>query len=53
MLKARLSREIAALLCAKFFLLAGLYYAFFSPSHRITVDSRAAAMRILGSGKHP
>lgn len=49
MKRPHLGREIAAVLAIKIVLLAGLYFAFFSPSHRIVTTSATVSDRILGS----
>ncbi len=49
----RLSREIAILLCAKLAALTVLYFLFFAPSHRITVDAPTASTHILSTNTHP
>jgi len=49
----RLSVEIATLLCVKLAALTVLYFLFFSPSHRISVDAPAASAHILSTDTHP
>jgi hypothetical protein len=49
----RLSREIAFLLCAKLVALTLIYFLFFLPSHRISVDAPTASAHILGTDTHP
>jgi hypothetical protein len=51
--KVRLSVEIAALLTAKLAALTLIYFAFFSPSHRVVVDAPSASAHILGARTHP
>jgi hypothetical protein len=46
--KQRLGREIAAILAVKFVLLAVLFFAFFSPSHRLHPDGKAVSAHLLG-----
>jgi hypothetical protein len=50
--RPHLGREIAVVLTLKAVLLAVLFFAFFSPSHRIHPDSRTVAAHILG-GNNP
>lgn len=47
--RTRLRREITVILAVKFVLLMGIFFAFFSPSHRLHPDSSAAAAHLLGS----
>lgn len=47
--RTRLRREIAVILTVKFVVLMGLFFAFFSPSHRLHPDSSVAAAHLLGS----
>jgi hypothetical protein len=49
----RLSTEIAILLCAKLAALTLLYFAFFTPSHRIAADAPRTSTHILGESPHP
>jgi hypothetical protein len=48
----RLPAEIACLLCAKLAALTLLYFAFFSPSHRIAADAPGTSTHILGESPH-
>ena len=45
--KARLGREITVLLVVKALVIAGLFFAFFSPSHRIHPDRQAVVAHLL------
>lgn len=45
--KAHLGRDIAVLLAVKTVLLLGLFFAFFSPSHRLNPDEPAVAAHLL------
>jgi hypothetical protein len=49
--KARLRSEIAILLTAKLIVLAGLFFAFFSPSHRLNPDRQSVAAHLIGTDK--
>lgn len=49
MKRPQLWKDIAVVLAAKVVLLTGLYFAFFSPSHRTVADSTAVSARLLGS----
>lgn len=49
MKRPHLWKDIAVVLTAKVVLLTCLYFAFFSPSHRIVVNSAAVSDRLLGS----
>jgi hypothetical protein len=51
--KVRLSVEIAILLTAKLAVLTLIYFAFFSPSHRVIADAPATSKQILGTNTHP
>ena len=51
--RVRLSVEIAILLTAKLAALMLIYYAFFSPSHRVVVDAPSASAHILSTNAHP
>jgi len=51
--KVRLSVDIAALLTAKLAALTLIYFAFFSPAHRVTADAPATSHHILGTNTHP
>jgi hypothetical protein len=42
-------KDIVAVLTIKIVLLACLYGAFFSPSHRIVADTAAVSTRLLGT----
>ncbi|HTT99691.1 MAG TPA: hypothetical protein VMF58_16705 [Rhizomicrobium sp.] len=50
--RKQLSVEIALLLCAKLVALTALYFAFFSPSHRITADAPTTSTHVLGTNTH-
>lgn len=47
--KKRLLHELSVVLAIKFVVLLGLFFAFFSPSHRVHPDSSSAAAHLLGS----
>lgn len=49
MKRPRLWKDIAAVLALKVVLLACLYLAFFSPSHRPASDTAAVSNRLLGT----
>jgi hypothetical protein len=49
MKRPRLWREITAVLAIKVVLLACLFFAFFSPSHRTVVNRAAVSDRLLGA----
>jgi hypothetical protein len=49
MKRPHLGREIAAVLAIKIVLLASLYLAFFSPSHRVATTPATVSDRILGT----
>jgi len=49
MKRPRLWKDIAVVLAAKVVLLTGLYFAFFSPSHRTVADEAAVSAKLLGS----
>lgn len=49
MKRAPLWKEIVAVLAMKVVLLACLYVAFFSPSHRVAANSAVVSERILGT----
>jgi len=42
-------QDIVAVLAIKVVLLAALFFAFFSPSHRPVADAAAVSERLLGS----
>lgn len=47
MKRSKLWKEIAAVLAVKLVLLAGLFFAFFSPSHRTATDPATVSARLL------
>jgi len=49
MKRPRLGREIATVLAIKVVLLTGLFFAFFSPSHRTVADPAAVSAHLLGA----
>jgi len=49
MKRAILWKDIVAVLVMKLVLLFGLYFAFFSPSHRIVANSAAVTDRLFGT----
>ncbi len=42
-------KDIVAVLAMKLVLLMGLYFVFFSPSHRVVADSSAVSGHLLGT----
>jgi hypothetical protein len=49
MFKHRLAREVGLLLALKLLLLSGLYFAFFSPAHRVQAGDAQVAARLLSA----
>jgi len=49
MFKHRLAREVALLVTLKLLLLSGLYFAFFSPVHRVQIGDAQVAARLLSA----
>lgn len=49
MKRPTLWKDIAVVMAAKVVLLACLYFAFFSPSHRTVADSAAVSAKLLGT----
>ena len=49
MFKHRLAREVVLLVALKLLLLSGLYFAFFSPAHRVQVGDAEVATRLLSA----
>ena len=49
MFKHRLAREVVLLVALKLLLLSGLYFAFFSPAHRVQTGDAQVATRLLSA----
>ena len=49
MFKHRLAREVGLLVALKLLLLSWLYFAFFSPSHRVQIGDAQVATRLLSA----
>jgi len=49
MFKHRLAREVVLLVALKLLLLSGLYFAFFSPAHRVQVGEAQVVTRLLSA----
>ena len=49
MKRTKLWKEIVAVVTIKAVLLAGLFFAFFSPSHRIVANAVTVSDRLLGN----
>lgn len=52
-LRDALARDVIAVVAVKVMLLAALYFACFSPSHRPPVDAAAVSARLLAAGGAP